>query len=500
MIAAAAAAMIVASTLAATEPAAAADPAATPKEAAERFEANVTLTEAQYQQMLDEGKLREAGKTTPPAVSKQQTAQRSTAVDTATPHEPALPPATAERQARQAAAQEAATSTDEVTVTAAPAIGDTPDQALVDQCMTDDAEDGFGRIMNRFVYCKRFETSVSFWRYPLGIPVLVGRNEFTLELFAHGDDHDRRIRTFARVQEGSVDYDVWSPFERLFVAPYVPLELIANCVEDFNTCAATRGPVTLPFVVWDNSDDWYYWDIRGQESAGVGRDKISYAQWYVQFRGLGPGVPDPGHSAYRQIRCDSADYFRLGAGVYPMACIHNEVTPHLTMSRSDLAIGEVARHIDLAQLEPNRTYPLLVPLGFPVPRDKVIPGRYIADDAAAPGLHRIREAVDPEYQANRDHVRGACYKEGPNAAEYADTGLPERPDTTVDQCDEYPMASTLEGAAHPDWDFSVRAVAKKANSDAGNLVRDYYVNDRILSVDFTLPLTDNDRYYVNIVD
>ncbi|WP_157751061.1 hypothetical protein [Actinoplanes derwentensis] len=49
-----------------------------------------------------------------------------------------------------------------------------------------------------------------------------------------------------------------------------------------------------------------------------------------------------------------------------------------------------------------------MPLGLPVPRDKVIPGRYLADDAAAPGLHRIREVVDPEYQANRDHVRGAC--------------------------------------------------------------------------------------------
>jgi hypothetical protein len=261
----------------------------------------------------------------------------------------------------------------------------------------------------------------------------------------------------------------------------------------------------MPFTTWDHNTDWFYWDVYNFEESGIGRDKISYNRWYLKFEGLGPGfgLSDPGNSAARQIRCDSATYFNRGVATYPKACIFNEVIPHLTYELGS-EFQSVAFHIYEAQEFPNQTYPLLVPLGVPPPRDKRIPGKFFNGDPTKPGLHRIREGVDPEYQANGDHKNGACYNTGPVADLYIDLGLPSSPDgapdPTTEDCDEYPFASTLEGAAHPFWDFSVKAVPIGDNRRAGARLGAYYVDDRMLSWDPSLPDGDNtnDRFYVQI--
>ncbi|MEV0636332.1 hypothetical protein AB0I77_15435 [Streptomyces sp. NPDC050619] len=59
----------------------------------------------------------------------------------------------------------------------------------------------------------------------------------------------------------------------------------------------------------------------------------------------------------------------------------------------------------------------------------------------------------------------------------------------------------LASAGNKYWDFSVRAVPQPDNSSAGNQLRNYYVDDRILAWDANLlsdPKNSNDRFYVNI--
>ncbi|MFF2641761.1 NucA/NucB deoxyribonuclease domain-containing protein [Streptomyces niveus] len=88
------------------------------------------------------------------------------------------------------------------------------------------------------------------------------------------------------------------------------------------------------------------------------------------------------------------------------------------------------------------------------------------------------------------------------ASTYNGLGLDPQPDTTLDeQCDEYPFASTLEGAGSPDWDFSVRAVPKGNNQSAGGTLLSYYNADRVLAWDASLPEPDvtNDMFWVEIV-
>ncbi|MFJ8387705.1 NucA/NucB deoxyribonuclease domain-containing protein [Streptomyces sp. NPDC094438] len=468
--------------------------------------AKIYFTKAELDHIRKEGRQRaEAGL---PATKPKapQTAHRPTGSDSPAAQPPALDFAQAEKLTRQSAAQHGQTSdggtssAGAAAVSAAAPIGTTPDDALVKECFNKDSETEFGRVLNRFTYCNRHQTSVEFYEIDDGVPNKVGTTDFTYETFAQGDNTSRRIRTFARVQEDSVHYH-WNWWDDIFTAPNVNLDLMASCVDNFELCHASLGPVSMPFVVWDNNNDWYYWDVYNHENKGQGRDRILNTRWYLEFWGEGGGYTtvQRGHTAARWTRCDSADYFSRGTAKYPQACIFSEVVPRLTYETAS-EYRSVAFHIFEAQEHPNGTYPLLVPPGVPRPRDKRIPGKYIAGDATAPGLHRIREGVDPEYKDNGDHKDGACYKKGPYKNEYLDTGLPVPPDTATEQCDEYPFASTLEGAANPYWDFSVKAVPSPDNSKAGTKLGSYYVDDRILSWDPSLPdaMNTNDRYYVHI--
>ncbi|MGW5263444.1 DNRLRE domain-containing protein [Microbispora sp. NPDC004025] len=46
-------------------------------------------------------------------------------------------------------------------------------------------------------------------------------------------------------------------------------------------------------------------------------------------------------------------------------------------------------------------------------------------------------------------------------------------------CDEYPFAATLEGAASTEWDFSIRALNAKQNRDQGNALKRFYADFRV---------------------
>lgn len=471
----------------------------------------VFLNESEWEQMQAEGRQREAATQAGQPIALPPPVQQPNRPARTAPTEAALTPIEAEQTARQkASAPEAIdASTGSVAVTqdigvlaAAPPVDIVPPQPQLDQCFSGGADDVFGRILNRFAYCQEQTLIAEYIIRINNFPdYKLGETEFRYETFAQGDELDRRIRVFARVQPDSVQYRWRTAFYNLFVAPNVPLTIIAECAENFLTCQATRGPVTLPFVTWNGNDDWFYWDVLSPTSAGTGRDFIAYARWYLDFETRFGRASADFETDLRQIRCDSATYFNRGLASYPYACIFNEAIPHLNYSTEDSEVRAVALHIEQAQTNPNSTYPLLVPPGFPPPPEgKRIPGRYVPGDPNADGLHRIRESVDPEYFANSQHKEAACYRRGDPAlvAQYMDLWLPEPPDTYSEECDEYPFATTLEGAAHPDWDFSVRAVPDFQNSTAGGRLGTYLTDDRILSWDPTLPLEANDRFYVQI--
>ncbi|WP_406209751.1 NucA/NucB deoxyribonuclease domain-containing protein [Streptomyces sp. NBC_01017] len=94
---------------------------------------------------------------------------------------------------------------------------------------------------------------------------------------------------------------------------------------------------------------------------------------------------------------------------------------------------------------------------------------------------------------NRKHVKKACKRKPP----YERTGLPTPPKKGQD-CDEWPFASTREGAANTYWDFSVRAVTRGVNRSAGTQAKNFYVDSRVLAWDKKFSKSRNDAFQVRI--
>ncbi|MBD0420253.1 hypothetical protein H0H10_14005 [Streptomyces sp. TRM S81-3] len=384
-------------------------------------------------------------------------------------------------------------------------IGETPSQALYDSCMTAGAASEAGRVYDRFTFCQQVPITADYWeKDAAGNPVdHLGTTKATLEVIAQGFEDQRTMRLFSQIKQGSVSYD-WGWWDNIWTAPGVPLSLFGTCAPDQLDCGASRSPATLTWDNWNNNPSWAYWDISNSAAAGYGRDKLMPSFWRVEFFTESDefSTDAPGTSPVQVVRCDSAAYIVGPFGAdRSHGCVFPGATPVLTYSLSGTEAA-VAQHILGAQTHPEYTYPRL-PAEEEAQRDKRIPGQAINGQPVHYGLHRIHSTLNAtDYQANREHKDGACYSTGPQASTYAGLGLNPAPDTSTQQCDEYPFASTLEGAASPDWDFSVQAVPTPDNASAGGKLIAYYNADRILAWDASLPYPDgtNDRFWVEIVD
>ncbi|MCL7496076.1 NucA/NucB deoxyribonuclease domain-containing protein [Streptomyces sp. MCA2] len=162
------------------------------------------------------------------------------------------------------------------------------------------------------------------------------------------------------------------------------------------------------------------------------------------------------------VRQDSASY----VGAAASAAIFDRVVPVMHYSRSSTAHGEVAQHIYDAQTKPATTWP--------THDGKSIPG------SIASGKRLMRLYKDWDANATQ------AYKDNTKAKNDACADL-QRADG--EDCDEYPFASSWEGAGAGDGNFSVRYVNDSQNRSAGASLVAWYNSDRILHFD---------QFYVSI--
>lgn len=175
-----------------------------------------------------------------------------------------------------------------------------------------------------------------------------------------------------------------------------------------------------------------------------------------------------------KLRFDSAWFNKYGK----LGSVFSDTTPALQYDRSDKSSGTytgvtaVADHIGDARANPDGTLP---------PKDgKNLPGAEPVDP-----LHRVVPAAgatqQDRYNANRNVVKAYC-RSG---------DVPGGPGQGND-CDEYPFASSYEGAARYKYegvgdeykdDYTVRFISPTENQEAGRRLRAWYDNDRILDWD-----------------
>jgi hypothetical protein len=335
---------------------------------------------------------------------------------------------------------------------------DAPNEDDVEDCMRQPGADTErGHVRSRYLWCLR------------SIARLVQTNgdqaRIHYQIVGYGrDDGVRNVKLFFRV----------SKVEAVGLRPPPPSTIWrigVECETGDPDCSAA-GSVAQTLIQWDSSQDWWQFTVGSRETGPPEGDNAAFHRF--RFRGGSPDYAGPEVLPFQRIRCDSAEYFQIFGVRRPRACIFHNVVPYITYSLNDARVSQIAGHIWWAQRFPSITFPLNPGVGR-----KSVPGRYGGDD----GLHRIRRGTTT--RANRAEVRLACNRRPP----YQQTGLP-RPPAAGQHCDEYPFASTLEGAASRRWDFSVRAVNARQNCSAGGLLNYYLTSDRILY--------DRDEYFVRI--
>jgi hypothetical protein len=143
------------------------------------------------------------------------------------------------------------------------------------------------------------------------------------------------------------------------------------------------------------------------------------------------------------------------------AATFSYITPLTLSGKQGAKERAEALHIRQAFLNPEDTKPYM--------SAKKVPGQ-----TAKEPLHRTISA------ARNDKNRAAAVKQckrywGPN---YTSGGK---------QCDEYPFASTYEGAAEVEYDseakkfnFSVKPIPGRDNEEGGNILKSYYAKNRII--------------------
>ncbi|MEV5428170.1 NucA/NucB deoxyribonuclease domain-containing protein [Streptomyces sp. NPDC052701] len=360
--------------------------------------------------------------------------------------------------------------------------GDTPPQDAETCLGRNEANQAGGLTFNRWVWCHRMRIGLNYYEVDEDGRELEGTNSLVAEVAAVGSGTERGIRTYLRVEEGSVSYDGWDPLDRWFTAPDLHMYVLSDCAQGYDYCQGTGSGVEHTWERWDHLGAWLHWDIYSHEEASTAADKVLYHDWFFRYGGGDEDeYPGPeGRTPYWQIRCDSANYFERFGREYPRACVNYNVVPHLTYRISDTRVEDVARHIRFAQNEPTRTYPV----EFTEVKD--IPGKYTGVRDGR-GLTRTPHE-GPVDKANEDVKDRACQRKPPYEGDW---GLPPY-DTGTHQCDEYPFSITNEGASHPEWAFSVRAVPSAQNGSAGGLLNWYLFSDRILY--------DRDPFWVEILD
>lgn len=169
--------------------------------------------------------------------------------------------------------------------------------------------------------------------------------------------------------------------------------------------------------------------------------------------------------AARGWRCDYASSLIGMAGTTPRTgCVMYGTSVLMRIRGDDFAVAEASDHMYFAQTFPNQTWPPMK--GGKV---KVIPGGF-----PTTGIPLTRLADQAKIEQNRSTATGAC-------------DLRTAPDRNLVapewECDEYPFASTYQGARMASGNYSVRKIHRTDNQEAGAYLAAFYGAWRIIDTD-----------------
>ncbi|MEV8007809.1 DNRLRE domain-containing protein [Streptomyces parvus] len=375
--------------------------------------------------------------------------------------------------------------------------------ANVDECVNaDDSDNKSGYIKNRFSYCQETLTVMPAVKCGLWPPgcylqgVFISRNT----LIGKGKIGGLLGGTATRYVEFDYNVDVFvssGDFGKVGAKLKATLECRGSWAAGVPS-EAKEEEACEPGTATGRSDSPSQWKVDGDTKFDLwstaprvpdvaNGDQVATGLFTPVLEFTLPGYSQalPAEGEEGEVRFDSAAYnvrAKLGS-VFP------DATPALRYDRSDTSdpaapvepyrgVAAVADHVGDALENPGST--------FPAKAGKSLPG-----GKAVQPMHRLVKSAGAlelsRYEANRRVVSSTCSR----------ATMPGHPGTGLD-CDEFPMASTWEGAARAEYEgaqytdeFSVRYINSDENQEAGSRLGAWYHNDRILNNDaFILVIGD----------
>ncbi|OLT30507.1 hypothetical protein BJF79_09700 [Actinomadura sp. CNU-125] len=367
------------------------------------------------------------------------------------------------------------------------------------ECLNTEVDDWkTGVIKDRKHFCTHADLMISTFNPETALPGVVW---FTLLVYGTGSTGSGSQRYFdLNLELLNVRSDEDFPWhENMPIYASIPCKVqIPASVQ--NACETNAIPVGRTIEQWQESPHISVplWSSDATVSdpslePQVGEEKVVMISFSPTVTSVSPAFapvtpstqadPDviPTVSMNGYARFDSAKYLSTGFGA-----IFRGVVPHISYDPASPRYKELAEHIRDACDPDVATFPTPVP-------DKAIPGCSINDL-----IHRLAPAkwgwpkpatIDDSnhkkrYDRNRAIVRSNC-----------NDNTPETPSTGDKECDEFPFASTYEGAARAEFpasefaglknsgrdnQFSVRKINGQQNGWGGSDLNTWYNNDRIL--------------------
>ncbi|GGP04752.1 DNRLRE domain-containing protein [Nonomuraea glycinis] len=213
------------------------------------------------------------------------------------------------------------------------------------------------------------------------------------------------------------------------------------------------------------------------------------------------GLPTGSRSEFAPVvRCDDIVFSKnFGDRQHTGACIFADANRIFTMKRGDAAIDEVVQHIDKALTSPGETIPALPPTDAQGrPQSKIMPGNIDADSHITVGgqqynnpahLWLVRNTDPPDTEKtdtltykNRKAIGPACRAERTRLkteGQWPANVIVNGKSVPKLQCDEYPFASTKNGAHNSKGHFSIRYVDRVKNRLHGQYLAAFYSRYRV---------------------
>lgn len=246
----------------------------------------------------------------------------------------------------------------------------------------------------------------------------------------------------------------------------------------------SAAPEDYAFRVTSSDSDASWTPV--QKSRG-GPEKVVVSNLGMNWHyNVSTSTPQGAKGWQTSVRFDTSDYLKYqSTEVNATGAVFYDIIPSIEYRRNDTAVSEVAKHIWDAFVNPGITKPV-IPAGGP---PKVIPGASNNVDDTIQRLYWNDDNTgrnDKRIDENRSKAVAEC------KLNWGD------PLPIGHECDEFPFATTYQGAAGYAYhdsprplQWSARSLPATDNREAGKRLNAFYSHDRILDWSYIGRLTDD---------